>query len=323
MGCRDQEREWPGGLFAIASIQIPYTVLVNRRRKHPCIIVREKGRLEIESSTPMTEKAITRFLKANEDWILSVLQKFDTGGTFRNGTATIDGEEIPYYITINRKRKRIGITIRDDLGIEIRSPVPLTHTMAESSIEEVSDWIRRHRRKKEALREKMPARQYTEGETILFQGKTLSIRQMESGRSCSAWIQGDELWINLPTGTRHEESLSLIRQAVMDCYTDSILPVAEGIAQRSAEAIGVACPRVRFGYQKRRFGSCTPKNGIIINLRIVMAPPQYLEYTIIHEVCHLVERNHQQRFWDLVESQLPTYKELHDLLQREGMQYSF
>lgn len=323
MGSKCTEGEEQDRQFLIDGIAITYSFLVNRRRKYPCIIAKDDGRLLLEAPVPMTEKVAKRFLKANEAWIVSVFQKNDKSGTFCNGAVALDGEEIPYYITINRKRKRIAITIRDDLGIEIRSPVLLTPEEARRSIEDVSAWIQKIRSKKRIWRENMLSRQYAEGETIPFQGKALSIRQMESGSMFSAWIRGDELWINLPQGTKPHESLPMIRQAVMNCYADEILPVAKEIAQRSADALGVTCPRVRFGYQKRRFGSCTPGNGIIINLRIAMAPPQYLEYTIIHEVCHLVERNHQERFWDLVASLLPAYKELHDWLQRDGMQYCF
>ncbi len=323
MGAGDQEKEWQGGLFTVGGVEFAYSVRINRRRKYPCIIVRERGRLEIESPEPMAEKAARRFLTANEGWIISVFQKKDTSGRFRNGTVTLDGEEVPYYITVNRKRKRIAITIRDDLAIEIRSPVPLNAAEAEFSIADVSKWIMKTRAKKRVWRENLHSRQYAEGETIPFQGRLLTIRHTQSEKKISASICRDELWIALPPGSRAEEELLRLRKAVMDCYAEEILPVAMAIAAASAEAIGVACPRVRFGYQKRRFGSCTPKNGIIINIRIAMAPPPYLEYTIIHEVCHLVERNHQQRFWDLVATLLPTFKGVHDQLQKEGMQYCF
>lgn len=323
MGPGDQEKGGQGGIFTVGGIEFAYLVRINRRRKYPCLIVREKGRVEIESPVPMTEKAARRFLKANEGWIISVFQKGDTSGTFRNGTVTLDGEEIPYYITVNRKRKRIAITIRDDLAIEIRSPVPLTAAEAEFSIADVSKWIRKTRSKKQVWHENMQSREYAEGETIPFQGRLLTIHHTISEEKISASIRDDELWIALPPGRGAEEELPRIRDAVMDCYAEEILPVAMDIAAASAEAIGVASPRVRFGYQKRRFGSCTPKNGIIINIRVAMAPPAYLEYTVVHEVCHLVERNHQQRFWDLVGTLLPAYKQLHDQLQKDGMQYCF
>lgn len=323
MNADDREKRWQERQFLIDGMAITYSFQVNRRRKYPCIIAKESGKLLLEAPAPMTEKAVKRFLKANESWIISVFQKHDDDGIFRNGTATIDGEEIPYYITINRKRKRIAITIRDDLGIEIRSPVPITPEEAIRSIEDVSAWIRKIRSKKMVWRENMLSRQYSNGEMIPFQGRLLTIRHTGSCGALSASIRGDELWIALPDGIKTDESLTRIRESVMECYAKEIRPVAEEIASRTAEAIGVACPLVRFGYQKRRFGSCTPRNGIIINLKVAMAPPQYLEYTIIHEVCHLVERNHQQGFWDLVESQLPSYKELHDQLQKEGMQYCF
>lgn len=318
-----QDGGWKGGTFPVVGCEVPYTVIVNPRRKHPCLIIKKYERIEIETPGPMTRRACEAFLNENQDWISGIFQKNDRSGSFNSGSVRIDGEDIPYYTVVNRRRKRIAIAIRDDLGIEVRSPTPLSKETAKAAIVEHEDWIRRARRKKAALAEEMPPRQYLDGDTIPFQGRLLTIRHYESDDGIRAAITKGELHINIPPGTIPEQSTNAIRSAVMDCYYHEILPIAEEIGRCSAEAIGVSPPVVRFGYQKSRFGSCTPKNGIIINLRIAQAPPELLEYTIVHEVCHLVEKNHQKPFWDLVGSVLPGYAAVHRQLQKEGMQYFF
>ncbi len=318
-----QEGGWKGGTFPVVGYEVPYTVITNTRRKHPCLIIKKNERIEIETPGPMTRRACETLLNQNRDWISNIFQKNDRSGSFNTGTVRIDGEEIPYYNVFNRRRKRVAIAIRDDLGIELRSPTPLSGETAKAAIVEHEDWIRRARRKKAALAEESPPRQYHDGEIIPFQGHLLTIRHYESFDGIRATMTKDELHIGLPPGTIPEQSANAIRSAIMDCYYHAILPHAEEIARCTAEAIGVSPPAVRFGYQKRRFGSCTPKNGIIINLRIALAPPELLEYTIVHEVCHLVEKNHQKPFWDLVGSVMPEYAAVHRQLQKEGMQYIF
>ncbi|MCP1714925.1 putative metal-dependent hydrolase [Methanocalculus alkaliphilus] len=239
------------------------------------------------------------------------------------GQCWIDGDEITFYIAINRRRKRTALAIRDDLAVEIRSPYPLSQEIAVSLLKAEAGWIGRARlRKGKALKE-TPVQGYEDGATILFQGRPLTIRHNRTGDDYFAYIAGDQLHLCLPPDGNIQGDRDRIVRAVISCYSSAVLPFAEKIAGETAEAIGVPIPRIRFGYQKRRFGSCTQRNGIILNIRLAQAPPDYLKYAVVHEVCHLREAHHQKPFWELVESVLPEYREHHANLRKEGMRYSF
>jgi predicted metal-dependent hydrolase len=56
-----------------------------------------------------------------------------------------------------------------------------------------------------------------------------------------------------------------------------------------------------------RWGSCGPKGDININWLLALAPESVLEYVVVHEICHLRERNHSAAFWALVAQHLPHY----------------
>ncbi|NLB91454.1 MAG: M48 family metallopeptidase [Clostridiales bacterium] len=59
---------------------------------------------------------------------------------------------------------------------------------------------------------------------------------------------------------------------------------------------------------KSIWGSCTGKNGINLNIRLIYCPKEIQEYVIIHELCHIRHKNHQQSFWEEVKSFDPNYK---------------
>lgn len=66
---------------------------------------------------------------------------------------------------------------------------------------------------------------------------------------------------------------------------------------------------IRVKSMKTLWGSCTPKNNLHFNYKILFIPEGLQDYIIVHELCHLRERNHQKRFWQLVERTLPDWKQ--------------
>ncbi len=68
--------------------------------------------------------------------------------------------------------------------------------------------------------------------------------------------------------------------------------------------------RVSIRNQRSRWGSCSSKGNLNFNFRIVTLPPHLSDYIIVHELCHLGQMNHSQKFWDLVGRTLPNYEEL-------------
>lgn len=76
--------------------------------------------------------------------------------------------------------------------------------------------------------------------------------------------------------------------------------------------------RIRLGMQKTRWGSCSTNGTLSFNVRLYLAPREALDYVVVHELCHLIEMNHSQRFWELVESIMPDYRVWRKWLKENG-----
>jgi hypothetical protein len=74
--------------------------------------------------------------------------------------------------------------------------------------------------------------------------------------------------------------------------------------------------RIAIKNQRRRWGSCSSKANLNFNYKIIFLEPQFSDYLIVHELCHLKEFNHSPKFWNLVEKTIPNYKEINHKLRR-------
>lgn len=76
--------------------------------------------------------------------------------------------------------------------------------------------------------------------------------------------------------------------------------------------------RVRLAMQQTRWGSCSARGTLSFNTRLYLAPPEALDYVVVHELCHLVHMNHSREFWALVESLMPDYRTWRQWLKDNG-----
>lgn len=83
-----------------------------------------------------------------------------------------------------------------------------------------------------------------------------------------------------------------------------------------AEIMGVSPAGVRITDAKTRFGSCSPKNRICYSFRLMAYPPEAVDYVIVHELAHILQKNHSPRFYAEVQKILPDWRDRKKLLER-------
>ena len=85
-----------------------------------------------------------------------------------------------------------------------------------------------------------------------------------------------------------------------------------------ARLMGVTYERIAIRKQKTKWGSCSRDGNLNFNCLLMMAPPEVLDYVVVHELCHRLEMNHSARFWAQVERVLPEYKKPKKWLKEHG-----
>lgn len=124
--------------------------------------------------------------------------------------------------------------------------------------------------------------------------------------------------IMITTGYLNEES---IRDSIVFWYRKACKGIMEAKVAFYAKELQVHYNRIVLKEQKTCWGSCSSKQNLNFNWKLLLMPPEIMDYVIIHELSHLREMNHSKRFWKIVEDTMPNYKKHKKWLRENGRSY--
>ena len=227
-------------------------------------------------------------------------------------TVCADGRRIE-YILIQSVRKNVLLQALPEGQTRVYAPRQMRLRDIDELVRSSAGQIAQmHEKLDRRLDEERQSRPVAEGEAVAVEGAIKTLR-LHAGRT-RAEVRGDELhlWLNAP------EDSEAVRAALKSALAALAL---ERIRQRIGvfqPVIGGAFGRVTVRDQRSRWGSCSSKHNLNFNWKLIMAPPQVLDYVVVHELCHLHEFNHSARFWRLVEGVMPDYEVWKKWLKNHG-----
>lgn len=231
----------------------------------------------------------------------------------------LKGRTIEYSVRNSKRAKRISVRYSLSSGLEVVYPPGLQQPTPKTLLLERSDWILSAIDKFSVAQANLPRREYRAGEVFFYRGASYKLLLERSASHSKICVRLDNgfLTVAVPDPLPRVES-EPIREAVKSFYrreAQQYLPKRLG---ELAAMHGFEYEQVRIKNQKTRWGSCSIKRNINLNLRLMMAPEPAIDYVIIHELCHLREMNHTPAFWALVEARCPDYRHWKGWLRQHG-----
>jgi len=214
-----------------------------------------------------------------------------------------------YTTKFSEKRKTLGLVVERDKSVVVLAPQGTNRETLDAFVEKRRFWLYEKINHTPKLGVLSPETPFISGKAIPYLGKNYKLDVTE----------------DLMDGIAFKGKFLISRQNLQDgkaileaWYKDKAKQKIVPLVARYAGHLGVAYNAIFISDLKYRWGSCTLKGNLNFNWRLIKAPQFVINYVVIHELAHLLELNHSERFWNIVKVQMPNYLEAKEWLREHG-----
>lgn len=227
---------------------------------------------------------------------------------FRYGDEVVSFEIVRKEFPEGRKRK-IAVKVHPNCEVIVIAPADAQNHEIHEAVVKRGRWICEALTEFRTHHEHVQPKQYVSGEMLFYLGRRYALKVVEDPQEIAqVKMTRGKLVVSLRRFGKGKEML--VKAMVRSWY----LRRAEHIF---AERLQSLLPRVawvsenpsfRVVAMQKQWGSCSVKGSLMLNPHLVKAPKDCIDYVILHELCHIAEHNHSDRFWRLLTHSMPNWK---------------
>jgi predicted metal-dependent hydrolase len=214
-------------------------------------------------------------------------------------------EEIPVEKIIRSRRRTIALEVTPAATVIVRAPLRTPAEYIAEILQQKSSWILR---KMDEIKRRPhpPCHEYTEGELFLFLGRSYPLHIVKDG---SMTIErSDRLYVSITL-------LPDIRNQLKHWYREEARKEIRARCMWFSLKTGHVPETIRITDARQRWGSCTHKGGLSFSWRLIQAPPEIVDYVVVHELVHISQPDHSKKFWAKVRKIMPDYEQRRNWLK--------
>lgn len=214
---------------------------------------------------------------------------------------------------IYKEIKNLHLSVHPPVGrVRVAAPLRLDDEAVRLAVVSRLGWIRRQQQRL-AEQVRLSPREMIDGESHYFRGRRYRLAVCE-GDGCRVTIARNAV---LTLQVRPGYDASKRERVLHEWYRAELRAEGERLTDKWAPIIGVIKPEVGIKRMKTRWGTCNPRAlRVWLNLELAKKPPMCTEYVLVHELIHLIEPKHNDRFKELMSAHLPQWGLLRDELNR-------
>lgn len=215
-----------------------------------------------------------------------------------------------YEVSVTKKRIKnmyLRVTPQDG-GIAVNAPLHTSDAEISRFVLSREDWIGQQLAKQA---NHAPCA-YEDGDELPYFGKRLTLQLKYRGGRVRAEKRGETLELAI-----RPDADTLTRKKAIDAwYRAELYEMAGAMLPAAERAVGKRAEEIKVRDMKTRWGTCNTKTAMItLNLRLAERPTECLRYVLVHELCHLHEAGHGEKFWRRMDEYYPDWKRVRKLLK--------
>ena len=224
-------------------------------------------------------------------------------------------QELNYPVNIIRtnRKKTVGISISGN-SVKLYVPKEISENKINDILNSKKAWIISRIRERRLLPPKVP-KKYISGELFPYLGRNYRLNLRFGSENVVKLRRGH---FNIFVLENEKNCDQVVKKLLFEWYLRRAKKLLIKKTIVLSERMGVKPKTIIIKDYKSKWGSCSIKGDLRYNWRIVMAPIQVVHYLVAHELCHLLEHNHSQRFWQQVSIYCPHIKESRIWLKKFG-----
>jgi hypothetical protein len=228
----------------------------------------------------------------------------------QNGfSVVIAGIELELF---RKEVKHLNLRIYPPDGVvHVTAPKRMSASVITRFVEAKTSWIIGHQNRMSLL----PVQEeltYKTGEKHRFLGNMYSIEfEGTPGKSTAQFLPNRTLHIE----TRHCSNSDSIARLLRNVYRNELQSILDLLIPKWEARLGVRSKRIRIRLMRRKWGACRPFSGdIVFNLDLIKHPQKAIEYVVLHELAHLIEPSHNERFQRILSDHMPNWRVVEGML---------
>lgn len=215
-------------------------------------------------------------------------------------------EHVKIHKVIRSPRRSIALVVGTDATLTVRAPVDTSMEYIEDLVRRKLSWIRKKMSEAEA-RPAVRRKRFVSGESFLYLGDHYRLRVVSNAKAPLVFQKE----FVLAGGHRREA-----RELLINWYKqEARRKIPERVAWHARRS-GMTIEAVKITNAGKRWGSCGKSGSLNFSWKLVMAPLRVLDYVVVHELAHVLERNHSDSFWRKVATMCPSYRSSIDWLKK-------
>jgi hypothetical protein len=234
---------------------------------------------------------------------------------------TYGNRKIKFNIKRGRRKKTVALQIQPNSTVIVLSPYFLDKDKIKEIVQRRARWIIQKQDKIKKLNAEMPKKEFVSGESFPYLGREYRLKVVKSkdekSRPCKL-ISG-RFYVEINNKLSGRAASKIVKEKLLEWYIERAKEKINERVQRYSKLIGIIPQKIIIRNQEKRWGSCSHLGVLRFNWKVIMAPLSVLDYVIVHELCHLLIKNHSADFWHKVDSFISDYKKKRQWLRENSL----